>query len=135
MMPIPFAALGEHTVVGVVVVGIEHPAGGTILGDAFPAQVGQVSVEWRSLRPVTHDAGLDGDAAGPIRQQPSRRDACRPAAPEGGAPSFPPGSTVQAAGLLGRGQYLRDERLGTTGAALSRMRPSRMRRSSSWVMT
>ena len=76
-----------------------------------------MSSERRPVLPVTHDACLDGHAACPIRQQPSSRDACRPAAPEGGAPSFPPGSTVQAAGLLGRGQHLRDERLGTTGAA------------------
>ena len=71
----------------------------------------------RPVPPVTHDARLDGDAARPICQQPSGRDTCRPAAPEGGASSVPPGSTLQAAGFLCCGQCLRDERLGTTRTA------------------
>ena len=42
MMPVPFAAIGERAVVGIVVLGAEHPAGGALLRYAFPAQVEQV---------------------------------------------------------------------------------------------
>ena len=118
MMAIPFAALGECAVVGVVVLGIEQAAGSAVLRHALPPQVGQVSAERRSPRPLPHDAGLDGDAARPIRHQPSGREAGRSAAAEGGAPGAPPGSAVEAAGLLGCRQRLRDERLSATGAAL-----------------
>jgi hypothetical protein len=49
MMPIPFAAVGERMVVGVIVFGVEHPANGPVLRDTLPPQVGQVSAERRSL--------------------------------------------------------------------------------------
>ena len=117
MMAIPFAARRECAVVGVVVLGVEQAAGGAVLRHALPPQVGQVSAESRSPRSLAHDAGLDGDAARPVRHQPSGRDAGRSAAPEGGAPDAPSGSAVEAARLLGCRERLRDERLGVTGAA------------------
>ncbi|HEX5865561.1 MAG TPA: hypothetical protein VF014_15125 [Casimicrobiaceae bacterium] len=117
MVAIPFAALSECTVVGVVVLNVKQAAGEAVIRHALPPQVGQVSGESRSPRSLAHDAGLDGDAARPIRHQPSGRDAGRSAAPEGGAPDALSGSAVEAARLLGCRQRLRDERLGVTGAA------------------
>ena len=115
-MTIPFAALGEGAVVGIVALGVKHSAGGALLRCAFPAQVDQVILEWRAVLLVTHNASLDGDAAGPIGQPAHGRDARRPAATEGAASSAPSRSTMQSAGLLSSSQYLRDEGLGTTGA-------------------
>jgi hypothetical protein len=40
MMPISFAAVGERAIVGIVVLGVEHPAGGAVLRDTLPPQVG-----------------------------------------------------------------------------------------------
>jgi hypothetical protein len=104
-------------VIGVVALGIEHSAAGTILRYALPTQVDQVIFERRAVLPVTNDARFDGDASCPIRQPSHGRDACRPAAAEGGGPSGPTRSTVQAAGLLGCSQYAGDERLDTAHAA------------------
>ena len=116
MMSIPFAAIGECAVVSVVAISVEQAAGGAVLRHTLPPQVGQVSAKRRSPRPLPHDAGLHGNAARPIRHQPGGREAGRPAAAKGGAPGAPSGSAVEAAGLLGCRQHLRDERLGPTGA-------------------
>ena len=48
MMPISFAAIGEHAAVGIIVLGIEHPRS-AVLRYAFPPQIGQVSAERRPL--------------------------------------------------------------------------------------
>jgi hypothetical protein len=58
MMAIPFAALGECAVVGVVVLSVEQAAGGTVLRHALPPQVGEVSAERGSPGSLPHDAGL-----------------------------------------------------------------------------
>ena len=66
MMAIPFAALGEGAVVGVVVLSVEQATGGAVLRHALPSQVGEVSAECGSPRSLPHDAGLDRDAVRPI---------------------------------------------------------------------
>ena len=49
MMPVAFAALGEGAVVGIFVLGIEHPTRNAVLCYAFPSQIGHVGAERRSL--------------------------------------------------------------------------------------
>jgi hypothetical protein len=119
MMSIAFAAAGERAVVGVIALGVEHPAGGAVLGHPLSPQVGQVRAERRSPRPVTHYARLHNDAARPVRHQPGGRDTCRPATAESAAPGAASRSPVQTAGLLGGRQRPRNERLCPAGAAVS----------------
>ena len=56
MMTVTPATLGEGAMVGIVVLGIEHPTRSAILRYTFPPQIGHVSVERRSLGSVPHDA-------------------------------------------------------------------------------
>src|SRR5215510_13494652 len=84
MMAVTLAVLGERAMIGIVVLGIEHPTRSAILRYTFPPQIGHVSGERRTLGSVTHDARFDGDAARPVRHQPRGRDAAarpRPKAP------------------------------------------------------
>ncbi len=40
-MPVAFAALGEGAVVGIIVLGIEHPTRSVVLRDAFLRRYGK----------------------------------------------------------------------------------------------
>src|SRR6516162_1757570 len=117
MMAIAVAPLGECAMIGVVTLRVEHPAGGAVLRYALPAQVDEVSAERRSLGPVPHHTGFHGNVARASHHQPTGRDARGAPPPEGGGASAASRSTVQPTGLLGCGQCLGDEGLGTTGAA------------------
>jgi hypothetical protein len=117
MMPVAFAAVGEGAVVGIVVLGIEHPTGSAVPRYAFPPQIGQVSPQRRSSGHVPHDARFKSNAACPVRHQPRGRDARSAAATERSAPPAPSGSPVQATCSLGCRQCLRYERINATGAA------------------
>jgi hypothetical protein len=94
--------------------GIEHSADSAILGYALPAQIGQVRAKCRPLRPMPHDARLDGNVARPITHHPGRCQARRPSAPE--ASGRASRSPVNPAGSLGGDQRLCDEWLGSACA-------------------
>jgi hypothetical protein len=117
MMPVTFAAHGKGAVVGIILTGIKHPARSAVLRDAFPPQIGDVSAEQRSPRPVPYNARFDGNAARPGRHQPRHRDARGPAAAETSATAATPGSTPQSTGLLGCRQRPRNERLAAARVA------------------
>jgi hypothetical protein len=119
MVPICFAAACKCAVAGIVVLGVEHPAGGTIARRSVPSEVGQMSSEWRSLCGMPHDSRLDDYAARPVSRQPVGRDARRPATAKDRSSAASAGSTVQATGLLGGRQHLCDEWPGASGAAPS----------------
>jgi hypothetical protein len=103
--------------VGVISLGVEHAADGTILRRSFPPQIRKVRAERRSLCPVPDNACLDGNVARSICHEPGGRDARRPAAAECSGATASPSSRVEAAGLLDCRQRLSDERLGPTAAA------------------
>jgi hypothetical protein len=65
--------------------GIEHAAGGPILGDAIATQIFEVLTERRLLEPVPYDPRLDHRAARSIALAPGGREARRLAAAEGAA--------------------------------------------------
>src|SRR5262245_26275388 len=111
MMPVTFAALGEGAVIGIIVLGIEHPARSAVLRYAFPPQVGHVSAKRRSPGSVSYDTRFDGNVACPVRHQPRSHDARGPAAAESTAAGAAPGSTLQSTGLLGCRQRPRNEGL------------------------
>jgi hypothetical protein len=104
-------------VVGILVLGIEHPTRSAILRYAFAPQIGQMSAKRRSPGPVSYNARLDSNAARPARHQPRGRDARGPAAAERSAAAAAPGSSLQSTGLLGCRQHPCNERLGATRAA------------------
>jgi hypothetical protein len=114
-MPVTFAALGKGPVVGIIVLGIEHLTRSAVLRYAFPPQIGQVSAERRPPGPVPYDARFDGNAAGPVRQQPRGREAGGPASAE--STPAAPRSALQPTGSFGCPQHPRNERLGATRAA------------------
>ena len=117
MMAVTLAVLGERAMIGIVVLGIEHPTRSAILRYTFPPQIGHVSGERRTLGSVTHDARFDGDAARPVRHQPRGRDAGGAATAESTAAAATSRSALQPAGFLGCCQHMRNERLGAMRAA------------------
>src|SRR5262245_44114638 len=119
MVPVVFAALREGAVVGIIVLGIEHPTRSAVLRYAFPPQTGHVSAERRSPGSVPYDTGFDGNTPRSLCHQPRGRDARGPAAAEGSAAAGTQGSTLQSTGLLGSCQRPRNERFGAMHAAPS----------------
>src|SRR5262249_17340382 len=117
MMPVTFAALGEGAVIGIIMLGIEHPTRSAVLRYAFPPQIGQVGAKRRPSGPLPYDTRFDGNTARPVRHQPGGRDACGTAAAESSAAGPTPGSALQSTRLLGRRQRPRDERLGAMRTA------------------
>src|SRR5262249_1695764 len=63
MMPITLAAFSKRTMVGLVMVGVEHPSRGTVLGDAFSPEIAEMRAERCALNPVPDHARLDDHAA------------------------------------------------------------------------
>src|SRR5437899_1101559 len=112
MMPVTFAAVGEGAVVGIIVLGIEHPTRSAVLRNALPSHIGQSSAKRRSPGPVSDDARFDRNTARPVRHQPRGRDACGAAAAESTAAAAMSGSTLQSTRLLGCRQGSCNERLG-----------------------
>src|SRR5215467_915462 len=117
MMPVALAAAREGAVVGVVMLGVEHPSGRAIPGHAVPPQIAEMRAERRSSCTMPYHTRLDRNVARPIGHEPRGSNARRPPAAEGAAPPPAPGSMVQPAGFLGGGQRSRQERLGSTDAA------------------
>ena len=107
----------------------------SVAGDALAAQIGEMRAERRAARGVADDAGLDDGA----RERPvSRRLAWTlarwPRPKRERLPGAdPPGARDATAGLLGGGERLGDEGPGAL-RRLERMRPGRMRKSSSLLM-
>jgi hypothetical protein len=66
---------------------------------------------------MAHHPCFDGNVAASVGHEPGSHDARRPAAAEVGAPGPAPGSTVQAAGLLGGCPRPRNEGLGATSVS------------------
>ncbi|WP_255727855.1 hypothetical protein [Caballeronia sp. PC1] len=77
MMPVVLAAIGEGAVVGAVAIGVEHPRGRSVTGDALALEIGDVRGERRPRPPVPVEAGEghDLDQHAPARsEQPAARE-------------------------------------------------------------
>src|SRR5579863_4694216 len=85
MMPVAIATFGESTVVGILVLCVEHPAGGTVPRNALPAQICQMRFERSSFHTVANHPGFDGHAARLAGHRARSDDAGGPATAKTGA--------------------------------------------------
>jgi hypothetical protein len=108
--------LSESLMIDIVALGVEYPGWIAILGHAIVAEIGEMGVQRRSLRAMTHDSGFDHRSARPVGQISCRRE----------AGAIPPALSAAASAwaMNGLARWLR--------AVLAR--PGQMRRSSSRFM-
>jgi hypothetical protein len=85
VVAIALAPIGECAVIGVVVLGVEHPARGAVFRHAVAAEIDEVGAERGPPHPVPYDARLDHGATGPIGQSTHGGEARGAAAAEGTA--------------------------------------------------
>src|SRR5262249_34066543 len=100
MMPITLAAFRKGAMVGVVMLGVEHPSRGAVLGDPFPLEIVEMRAERCALDAVPDHARLDDDTACPVGQKAACCQACRAAAPKRAAASARASGLRQATRLL-----------------------------------
>jgi hypothetical protein len=148
-MAILLAPPGEGLGVGVLGLRAEQPRLLPVPGDALAPEVAEMSAERRGARGVADDARLDRHQARAAGEQMVRPDGGDTAAAEGRAAGASEQTLPRyaAAGALGGGERLGDERLGSLTARradaawpglevvlLSHRRPRQCAKNRGWAM-
>jgi hypothetical protein len=104
--------LSESLMIDIVALGVEYPGWIAILGHAIVAEIGEMGVQRRSLRAMTHDSGFDHRSARPVGQISCRREAGGAAPAKGSLGSRCRRSARHPTGSFGGGERLGNEWLG-----------------------
>jgi hypothetical protein len=112
MMAVLVALLSESLMIDIVALGVEYPGWIAILGHAIAAEIGEMGVQRRSLRAMTHDSGFDHRSARPVGQISCRREAGGAAPAKGSLGSRCRRSARHPTGSFGGGERLGNEWLG-----------------------